>query len=241
MAQQQRLQSAAQDRVLAFARARLADVLQRPAPGAASPDGLARGFPNLGNTCYINAVVQCLLHCEPFQQDLREQRRGASFMGDRLRELLIMRIGWTTGSDYEWTQHWRIALEQFGCSEQDLLAVRNWQNDTHFGEDERTLLAAVDALLGQGSLPSTRKPTISPRAASMLGMSFRRTSTTVHSGRVLVSLRTDRTSTVWSENSGASSVAISSWPQAVAGSQVRNEIAMRKAGTRPVTWESPGS
>src|SRR5260370_39724558 len=25
----------------------------------------------------------------------------------RLRELMIMRIGWVTGSDYEWTQHWR--------------------------------------------------------------------------------------------------------------------------------------
>src|ERR1700722_20923753 len=25
----------------------------------------------------------------------------------RLRELVIMRIGWLTASDYEWTQHWR--------------------------------------------------------------------------------------------------------------------------------------
>ncbi len=27
----------------------------------------------------------------------------------RLRELIIMRIGWRTGSEYEWTQHWRVA------------------------------------------------------------------------------------------------------------------------------------
>src|SRR6201992_967770 len=27
----------------------------------------------------------------------------------RLRELVIMRIGWLTASDYEWTQHWRVA------------------------------------------------------------------------------------------------------------------------------------
>ena len=27
----------------------------------------------------------------------------------RLRELMIMRIGWATGSAYEWTQHWRVA------------------------------------------------------------------------------------------------------------------------------------
>ena len=27
----------------------------------------------------------------------------------RLRELVIMRIGWLTACDYEWTQHWRVA------------------------------------------------------------------------------------------------------------------------------------
>ncbi len=76
-------------------------------------------------------------------------------LDDRLRELLIMRIGWTTGSDYEWTQHWRIAQEQFGCSEQDLLELRgDWRSSTHFGEDEKTLLAAVDSLIEQGSLSS---------------------------------------------------------------------------------------
>jgi alkylhydroperoxidase family enzyme len=76
-------------------------------------------------------------------------------LDDRLRELLIMRIGWTTGSDYEWTQHWRIALDQFGCSEQDLLELRgDWRNSTHFGDDEKTLLASVDALIERGSLPA---------------------------------------------------------------------------------------
>jgi 4-carboxymuconolactone decarboxylase len=74
-------------------------------------------------------------------------------LDDRLRELLIMRIGWSTGSDYEWTQHWRIAREQFGCTDQDLLELRgDWRTSTHFGEDEKTLLAAVDELLEQGTL-----------------------------------------------------------------------------------------
>ena len=76
-------------------------------------------------------------------------------LDDRLRELLIMRIGWATGSDYEWTQHWRIAQEQFGCSEQDLLELRgDWRSSTHFGDDEKTLLAAVDSLIEQGTLSS---------------------------------------------------------------------------------------
>src|SRR4051812_50090137 len=32
----------------------------------------------------------------------------------RLRELMIMRIGWVTGSAYEWTQHWRGATTAGG-------------------------------------------------------------------------------------------------------------------------------
>ena len=46
----------------------------------------------------------------------------------RLRELVIMRIGWATGSSYEWTQHWRVAQEQFATSAEDLLALRDWRN-----------------------------------------------------------------------------------------------------------------
>ncbi|MHC4342671.1 MAG: carboxymuconolactone decarboxylase family protein [Planctomycetota bacterium] len=101
-------------------------------------------------------IFRVLLHRPKTAKALSDLLVSLLFGGeldDRLRELLIMRIGWTTGSDYEWTQHWRIAQEQFGCSEQDLLAVRDWQTSDHFGEDERTLLAAVDALLVQGGLP----------------------------------------------------------------------------------------
>ena len=76
-------------------------------------------------------------------------------LDDRLRELLIMRIGWSTGADYEWTQHWKIAREQFGCSDEDLLELRgDWRSGTHFGEEERLLLTAVDTLLEEGALPA---------------------------------------------------------------------------------------
>lgn len=70
----------------------------------------------------------------------------------RLRELVIMRIGWATGSDYEWTQHWKLALESFGCSEEDLLGVRDWRAARHFGAPERAVLGAVDEILETGTL-----------------------------------------------------------------------------------------
>ena len=69
----------------------------------------------------------------------------------RLRELVIMRIGWRTGSVYEWTQHWRIA-PQFGVDEADLVRVRDWRDHAAFGPAERAVLAATDEAIGGGAV-----------------------------------------------------------------------------------------
>jgi len=69
----------------------------------------------------------------------------------RLRELIIMRIGWATNAVYEWTQHWRVA-RMLDIPERDLLAVRDWQNDDDFGETERAVLAATDETLEHGRI-----------------------------------------------------------------------------------------
>ncbi len=69
----------------------------------------------------------------------------------RLRELVIMRLGWATGSDYEWTQHWRIAREQ-GLPEVDLLAVRDWRGSDRFSDADRAVLAATDETLEEGAI-----------------------------------------------------------------------------------------
>jgi alkylhydroperoxidase family enzyme len=68
-----------------------------------------------------------------------------------LRELAIMRIGWLTASDYEWTQHWRVALA-LGVSEQDVLGVRDWKAHTAFGRAERAVLAATDETVQGGAI-----------------------------------------------------------------------------------------
>lgn len=76
---------------------------------------------------------------------------GRGRLDTRLRELMIMRVGWATGSDYEWTQHWRIALG-LGVTESDLAAVRDWRSHDGFGPAERAVLAAVDETLAGGTL-----------------------------------------------------------------------------------------
>ncbi|AXN44281.1 Carboxymuconolactone decarboxylase family protein [Mycobacterium marinum] len=72
----------------------------------------------------------------------------------RLRELVIMRIGWLTACDYEWTQHWRVA-SGLGVSAQDLLGVRDWRQYNGFGPTERAVLAATDDIVRDGAVSAS--------------------------------------------------------------------------------------
>ncbi len=69
----------------------------------------------------------------------------------RLRELAIMRIGWLTASDYEWTQHWRVA-QGLGVSAEDLVGTQDWKAHNGFGPVERAVLAAVDDVVCDGAV-----------------------------------------------------------------------------------------
>src|SRR5438132_1560716 len=69
----------------------------------------------------------------------------------RLRELMIMRIGWVTGSAYEWTQHWRVATTA-GIPPEDILAVRDWRNSDRLTQADRAILAATDECLAGKSI-----------------------------------------------------------------------------------------
>lgn len=70
----------------------------------------------------------------------------------RLRELVIMRIGWVTGSAYEWTQHWRVATVSCGIPPEDVLAVRDWKNAPNLTAADKAVLAATDETLAGGSI-----------------------------------------------------------------------------------------
>jgi len=69
----------------------------------------------------------------------------------RLRELVIMRVGWRQGSLYEWTQHWRVA-RMLEIPEDDLVAVRDWKGSDRFDRADRAVLAATDETLGAGAI-----------------------------------------------------------------------------------------
>lgn len=64
-----------------------------------------------------------LLGAVLLQGDARPGADGAEpSLDPRFRELAIMRVAWLTKSNYEWTQHWRIARAigvpaEPGCSE----------------------------------------------------------------------------------------------------------------------------
>ena len=69
----------------------------------------------------------------------------------RLRELMIMRIGWVTGSAYEWTQHWRVATAA-DIPPEDILAVRDWRASARLTPADKAILAATDECLAGKSI-----------------------------------------------------------------------------------------
>ena len=100
------------------------------------------------------AIFQVLLHHPRLARavnDLLATMLWRGTLDPRLRELVIMRIGWLTASDYEWTQHWRVA-QGLGVSADDLLGVRDWQAYQAFGPAERAVLAATDDVVRDGAV-----------------------------------------------------------------------------------------
>jgi alkylhydroperoxidase family enzyme len=100
------------------------------------------------------AIFQVLLNHPKLAcalNDLLATMLWRGMLDARLRELLIMRIAWLTASDYEWTQHWRVA-QGLGVSAEDLLGVRDWQAHQAFGPAERAVLAATDDVVRDGAV-----------------------------------------------------------------------------------------
>ncbi len=63
----------------------------------------------------------------------------------RDREILILRIGWLCGAEYEWAQHTRIG-KAVGLTDDDLRHIQEGPQAAGASEHDRLLLRAVDEL-----------------------------------------------------------------------------------------------
>src|SRR3954451_1830496 len=70
--------------------------------------------------------------------------RYKSELDDATREMAICLVARTTGAEYEWRAHRRIALEQ-GFSEPTIDAILDWRKG-EFSEAQRAVLALTEEL-----------------------------------------------------------------------------------------------
>jgi 4-carboxymuconolactone decarboxylase len=69
-------------------------------------------------------------------------------LSPKLRELAILRIAKLTRSNYEWAQHYPVALET-GVSKAQAGAVSSWQDSALFSDEERAVLRYTDEVSQQ--------------------------------------------------------------------------------------------
>lgn len=132
------------------------DVDPRPRLGMLEIDGAKAAAERVGipEAMAELSVFRVLLRHEELAErvnGLLQQLLWRSCLDARLRELIIMRIGWSQAAVYEWTQHWRVA-RLLEIPEADLIAVREWTDSDRFDRADRAVLAATDETLGAGAI-----------------------------------------------------------------------------------------
>ena len=79
--------------------------------------------------------------------------KSVSQLDSAVRELAILRTGFTQGSQFVFSQHCK-AARRFGISDKQIAAIPHWQVSDAFDEKERAVLAWTDALVLQGGRAS---------------------------------------------------------------------------------------
>jgi len=77
---------------------------------------------------------------------------GEMKLDGRLRDLFILRVAVLNRAPYEFTQHAPVALAE-GLSQDQVDAVRSWQDSALFDGRTRTVLAYADAMTQQVQVP----------------------------------------------------------------------------------------
>jgi alkylhydroperoxidase family enzyme len=110
--------------------------------------GEAVNNPNLASAMSKLNVVRALLQnpaVTAAQSHLAGALMASKTLNPRLRELVILRTGWRTKSEYEFCQHVGIA-RQLQMSDEEILGVRDPANCKAFSELDRAVIAMADEL-----------------------------------------------------------------------------------------------
>jgi alkylhydroperoxidase family enzyme len=110
--------------------------------------GEAVNNPNLASAMAKLNVMRALLQNPAVtvaQSHLAGALMASKTLNPRLRELVILRTGWKTKSEYEFCQHVGIA-RQLQMSDEEILGVRDPANCKAFSEVDRAVIAMADEL-----------------------------------------------------------------------------------------------
>lgn len=101
-------------------------------------------------------VYRLLLHSPPLAESwydhLNKVRWGTQLTG-RLREIVIIRIGYLNKADYVLNQHVPKLAEAEGLTVDECDALEDWQASTAFSPEERAVLAFTDAMTRDVTVP----------------------------------------------------------------------------------------
>jgi alkylhydroperoxidase family enzyme len=101
-------------------------------------------------------VYKLLLHSPPLAEswyDHLNQVRWGTQLSGRLREIVIIRIGYLNKVDYVLGQHVPKLAEAEGLSVAECDALVDWQDSKFFSADERAALAFADSMTRDVAVP----------------------------------------------------------------------------------------
>jgi alkylhydroperoxidase family enzyme len=114
--------------------------------------GRAYGLPD---QYAATTVFRVLLHHPALTErlgGLLQYLMGSDVLDPVMRELAILRIGWTMGAEYEWTQHYKVA-RRLGILDEEVAAVRDFPHvAAPRGGAGAAVLRATDEILTDGTV-----------------------------------------------------------------------------------------
>lgn len=104
----------------------------------------------------LHAFYRALLHTPGLASawfDFNNAVRFQTSLGDRVREIVIMRVAALAGCDYVWNVHQSQHAAAAGVTPQEVKSLRSRRKSGVFGPRDRALLAYVDAVTRDVAVP----------------------------------------------------------------------------------------